>query len=575
MAIVSERRSPRYPPEIRELLKLSGQGVDPAGWLIGAESSVEFLKANAFAERVVIYASLPFVLIHGVLAPLKQLREPDQRELGRGFVGPDKGWYIEHSSGGGRPDRVYLASPMNGEANSLQEGEKLIFRRSWPGAKRTSTEISQKLVHALDLHFVDEQNAYCRIDEFGDIENVISIVDLPNEKWGESIVVITIKARELWEYARLAGMGAMFFSDFTRYDPGFSGWSSQQRFEYSEPHLFYHGGVQVGTGSYMNGRQIVIPRVTQKQIVARYKNRRAPKNQSYATFKGIDLKTGDRITVSCAEKALSNYFQEDSLLPLEMSPVFFNAEVLHRYKADPTKYDLSDRSIGCRGAWYLTTYDVNDEGQVHTYIRYLRDLPYREQLYWQSFNEWPKGRISKRAFQNDFMGECDTGYNALREVKRKAQRLDEVCPEWWNRRGDEIAKSVHLPVTSSEAEWSDAILSLDQLVKEAFLEKPLREALVQAGRSVKDEWRSLTLMEELLVLRGASAADAKMHISAIRGVSSLRNIVKGHAAPAKKAAAAQRALKEQRTFRDHFESLAAGCDHALGFIMIQMDISAD
>ena len=575
MAATPERRSPPYPSEIRELFKLSGQGIDPTTWLIGAESAVEFLKANALAGRVVIYASLPFVFIHGVLAPLKQLKEPDQRELGRGFVEPHKGWCIEHSSGGGRPDRVYLASPMDGEAGSLRGGEKLIFRRSWPGAKRASTEISQKLVHALDLHFVDERNAYCRIDESGDIESVISIIDLPSEKWGESIVIITITALELWEYARLAGMGAMFLYDFTRYAPGFGGWSNQQRFEHSEPHLFYHGGVQAGTGSYVYGRQIVIPCVTQKQIVARYMNQRTPQDQSYATFKAIDLKTGDRIEVSCAEKALSNYFQKDSPLPLEMSPVFFNAEVLHRYKADPAKYDLADRSISCRGAWYLKTYDVNDEGQVHTYLRYLRDLPYREQIYWQSFNEWPKGHISKRAFQTDFMGEWDTGYDALREVKRKVQRLDEIQPEWWGRRGEEIAKAVHPPVTGSEAEWSDAILSLDQLVKEAFVEKPLKEMLVQAGRPVKDEWRSLTLMEELLVLRNASPAEAKMHIKAIRNMSSLRNIVKGHAAPAKKAAAAQRALKEHGTFRAHFESLAAACDDALGFIMRQMNISAD
>jgi hypothetical protein len=33
------------------------------------------------------------------------------------------------------------------------------------------------------------------------------------------------------------------------------------------------------------------------------------------------------------------------------------------------------------------TFDINDEGQVHTYLRYLRDLPYKGQLYWKAFNE--------------------------------------------------------------------------------------------------------------------------------------------------------------------------------------------
>jgi hypothetical protein len=180
-----------YPPEVRELFKLNGQGVDQGAWLNGAESSVEFLEANAYHERVVIYAALRYVLIHAVLAPLKNLKTPDQMGLTRDFVGADTSWYIEHVSGGGRRDRVYVASPMDSETSALKGGEKLVFRRSWAGAEGTPPEISQKLVHALDLHFVDERNAFCRIDEAGDIEDVIRLIDIPSDKFGESILVIT------------------------------------------------------------------------------------------------------------------------------------------------------------------------------------------------------------------------------------------------------------------------------------------------------------------------------------------------------------------------------------------------
>ena len=95
-----------------------------------------------------------------------------------------------------------------------------------------------------------------------------------------------------------------------------------------------------------------------------------------------------------------------------MSPVFFNAEVLHKYKADTEKYTLEDRSINCRGTWSLQTYDVNEAGQVHTYLRYLGYLPYKEQLYWQSFNEWPKAALSERAIATDFKGEFHTDYDS-------------------------------------------------------------------------------------------------------------------------------------------------------------------
>ena len=68
---------------------------------------------------------------------------------------------------------------------------------------------------------------------------------------------------------------------------------------------------------------------------------------------------------------------------------FFKPEVLHRDKANPAKYVLTDRNISCKGAWYLKTYDVKSAGQVHTYLGYLGDLPYQEQIYWASINEWP------------------------------------------------------------------------------------------------------------------------------------------------------------------------------------------
>ena len=87
--------------------------MDLDAWLIDAESSIRLLQENETAERVILFASLPHVLIHGVLAPLRQLKCPDQDELSRDFVTTDLGWHIEHVSGGGKPDRVYLAPPFS------------------------------------------------------------------------------------------------------------------------------------------------------------------------------------------------------------------------------------------------------------------------------------------------------------------------------------------------------------------------------------------------------------------------------------------------------------------------------
>ena len=56
------------------------------------------------------------------------------------------------------------------------------------------------------------------------------------------------------------------------------------------------------------------------------------------------------------------------------------------------KYTVGERDVQCRAAWYLKGIDVNEAGQVHAYICYLRNLPYSEQLHWASFNEEPKSK---------------------------------------------------------------------------------------------------------------------------------------------------------------------------------------
>jgi hypothetical protein len=258
-----------------------------------------------------------------------------------------------------------------------------------------------------------------------------------------------------------------------------------------------------------------------------------------------------------------------------MSPAFFRAELLHKYKSDPTKYALTDRSISCRGAWHLQTYDVNEAGQVHTYLCYLARLPYQEQLYWQSFNEWPKGSVSRRAFRTDFMGEWSTDYDPLRAVKRKVERLDVASPDWWKPRGKEVARAVHCPVTGAEAEWAEAILALDQLIIEGFQDGPLKKIAFEMGRPLEKEWRSLKLMEECLLGKGAAEDEAKVAVDALRTVRDLRTTVKGHAAPRKKADAVKKAQTAYGSFRAHFEALAAACDDALGLIMIRMNVSSD
>jgi hypothetical protein len=456
----------------------------------------------------------------------------------------------------------------------LRDGEKLIFRRSFAATSGSRIELSQKLVHALDLHYVEERTAYCRLDENGDLLDVIKVVEQSGDDLSENITVVTILSKDFAEYMRVSEMGMVVIFDFTRTDRSFNGWSEQYRFDRKAPDLFYDGGVMPGHASYVNGRQIVWPAITLEEIVQEHMDARNSTNRDYAVFKAVNLKTGEHIELSCDPKGLSNYFQPESNLPLEMSPVFFRGEVLHRYKADTEKYELMDRSIYCRGTWSLQTYDINDAGQVHTYLRYLRDLPYKEQLYWQSFNEWPKGPLSKRAITTDFKGEFYDEYDPLNSLKRKILELDEAPPPWWNRRGEPLAKAVHYPATSSPTEWANEILALDQLLNEGFQIEHLRAAATALGRAIEAKWGAFKLIEECLTGSGVAEDEANAAVVSLRALRDLRNVLKGHGAPHKRSALEKQARTRFGSFRAHFVDIATKCDVALELVMRTLDPKA-
>lgn len=538
----------------------------PLDWLLEAEGAISFLQDNARRDEIVIYASAGAVYIHGVLAPTAQVSPADQDDLLNAYVAPEDSWCIQKAWGGGEGHSIYLEPPMSHPgAKSLAGGEKLIFRRSFHGVaeSRWPLELSQKFVHSLGVYWVEERSAFCRLDNKGDIEDVIRVIWLKNGHDESSAVVVTVLIKELATYMALAEMSLVLKFDFTRTDPkAFGGWAQESQAMRRAPDLFYSVG-RAGNASYANGCMIMRTRLTVEQLVQEWKDEDDPKAKKYAAFKIVDWKNDRQIETSCAPEFLSNYFEKERTeKPFEISPVFFRPEVLMRFKSDPEKFDLTDRTISCRNAWYLKTYDINEAGQVHTYIGYLANLPYEEQLYWQSFNEWPKGPISKRAFENDFEGKFSSEYDPLHMIKYKIRQLDKKPPAWWKARGDSLIDAAHYPATDSVSEWGDEILALDQVLVEGFLSKPLRQLAEEAGRAVDKQWQSIRLLQDLLEAHGRTADEARAVIEPLTTLHALRSKLKGHGAPSERAEAAKRARTEHSTLRAHFTALAGGCDHA-------------
>jgi len=545
-------------------------GASDPGWVTRAEDAMRILGQLTAQDEVVLYLSGSQAIVHGVLAPTRKLTQARVKELqNASFPEGQDTWSIcrEISSDG----RAIRLEPPLGSWSDEFQGEKLIFRREFNGVDRdrAAIELSQKLVHSLDLYFVAERNSYCRLDEHGDIEDVIRIIQQPQGKDNFRLDLVTILRAELEKYMAVTKQSLVMRFDFTRLDTeNFSGWNGVKTLHSDSRDLYYHHGL-CRVGSFCNGVMVLRPSITVASLIKQWEMEDDRASRRYADFKIYDRKNGRNVETSCAPECLSNYF-EDSELPWELSPAFFRAEVLHLYKADPDKYSLEDRHISCRGSWYLRSYDQNEEGQVHAYIGDLAKLPFTVQLYWQSFNEWPKGAISKRAHQADIRGSWDLDYEPVGALKNAIRELDRSAPAWWSPRGQELEAAVHIPATDSTKEWADEILALDQYLVEGFLLKPLRVIADGVGKPAPSSWASLRVIQEILCGVGNSETQAKAIVVPLQRLHALRTEVRGHATVQKKRAAESEARANHGSLRNHFVSLAGECERALDTIRVAL-----
>lgn len=553
-------------PNIASILnRISTPPEEPSAfneWL-KQDDAIEFLKRNAKQDEFVMYASVrAHTFMHAVLVPASSAVSPDIKDLMNWDCNPTSSWGIEIRFS--EPREIWVTSPLKEcRSKTIAGGEQLVFARGFEGRRESKSyyEILQKFTHAFDLHLLEERNAYCRLDKHGDIEEVVRIVSMPKVKGDEfGGTAVTFKRDVLDEYLAFTKSSIVRTFDFTRYRTGFFGWNNQGDNEhFQEPDLFYRLHIEPNNGSYMRGCQIIRQEIPVQAIIDKYDFSVQKKEQQHATFLAYDWKNRVLKEISCAPGHTANYFTKSDL-PSEVTPAFFRPEVLLKYKADSEKYHLKDRSISCRGAWHLETYDINEEGQVHTYLVYLRNLPYEEQLYWKSYNEAPKGPISKRSIKTDFEGSWDFDYDPLVSLKQIARELNHEGVPWWTLRSQQLLDQLHYPVTASADEWSNELLHLDQLIVEGFEVKWLKNKAQSLGRVPDPKYGSLLLIYECLLGQGLDVPEAQKLIEPLKDAHDLRSKTKGHASGEEATRIKSDVRRKHGSYKKHFRYLVTECD---------------
>lgn len=530
---------------------------------------ISFLEKDIEDDDIVLYASISHLFIHSVLIPNKpNFSSSDIEDLLGWSYNPYSSWGLTCSR-----DEAWIEKPLSSAGSKLlEEGTQIIFGRSFEGdeSRNNYYELNQKIAHVLGLHYLEERNSWCRLDKHGDIEDIVKIIKVDDLPRNETGTLITIRKDVLGEFASIESLCLIRMFDITRFKAGnFHGWSHKvDPVDISDgEHIFGSLVVDPGIGSYSRGVQVEKISVPDEQVIDNaWGGLSERKEKKYASFIAQDWKNKVIDEISCNPICLANYFTE-SELPFEITPAFFKPEVMLKYKSDRAKYYLDHRSVGCRGAWHLETFDTNSAGQVHTYLIYLSRLPYEEQLHWKQYNEEPKAPLSKRAYKTDFEGNFYDEYDPLPSLKYKLEKLSRTNPCWWKLRNDDLAKKVHYPFTASKDEWAEEILNLDQVLVEGFEEKWLRNKVIELGGNPDKRLRALKLAEEYLVLLKFEREHAHQIMTPFHIVHNLRSFVKGHASGSEAEKQRKDALREHGTYKAHFSSLCADCDESMEILI--------
>ena len=442
----------------------------------------------------------------------------------------------------------------------LLNAESPIFRRSIDGSNdqySSSWEPRQEYLHVLDAHWRPDRKAYSKIDKQGDWLDLICVTT-PKIDEANGITLVSFQRDALDQYLAVRDMVVVQMFDFTLHRKPFSANSSGHDSERSSlqrsGHIFFRR--QTGHGVIATrGVQIVSSKLTRRVAEQHIRDSDLwPESDEFVEFIIHDFRNKEIRSISSDPTSTTTYFDaKDNNLPFETSPAFFHPEVLLRYKADQDKYRMTNNHVFCRNAWDLR-YHMNNANQISAYICDLRNLPVKEQRYWQSFNEKPKAGLSENAITTDFLGKWLSEDEPLPALKHILQTWHERQVPWWRLIDQSALDRITVPVSESPDEWQDAILALCRTVVDGFSVKHLKNEIKTRGDDAKGHRGSLSLLTQLM---GKSEnVQSKKTLPALHELQRLRSKGgKTHAVSQGGSSEAQKAKMTHDTFRAHFEDL--------------------
>ncbi|MCE9598389.1 MAG: hypothetical protein K8S54_10515 [Spirochaetia bacterium] len=238
--------------------------------------------------------------------------------------------------------------------------------------------------------------------------------------------------------------------------------------------------------------------------------------------------SGNILEHTSNEEALSNYFGKNQGAPHYLTPVYFRTDVLKKYFDTPNKYIVHDGRIECMGFWSLRL-DNSCRDYVIVFLGDLGTLPYKEQLYWKSFNIEKQGGMSHTGFKRAFLGEWADPDSPDLYFK---MRLQEFNDKWTKANGWCLFKplnegdkhyfqSLHsLTSDNNEKEFDEQILNLTKIIIDSLNEKEMQKHI-----ALESDEKGLDKLDKFLASTGRRYPDM---IQFLRNLQTLRSTTVAH-----------------------------------------------
>jgi len=237
-----------------------------AAWLDGS-AHLAFLADNAQSDEILTHV-LDGIFIQSVVVPNDRLASLDHDDVLNWDFSPSMtrmASYWQQNF-----DDVYIERGFRSSAaKTLRDAIPLLFTRAFDGHNSTTYEISQEYLHLTKAHWIPDQHAYCRYNEQGKLESIVSLT--VEDTLDKRRSCISFQWAPLEEYLIVNNAALVRLFDFTLYRPSkFPVWGSKlPRKFYETESLFYRQRLIKGKAAYLRGAQVIRPRTSKDTVFDR------------------------------------------------------------------------------------------------------------------------------------------------------------------------------------------------------------------------------------------------------------------------------------------------------------------